>query len=134
MHEFSLMQSVLDTVEVSARDAGAKCVTAIRLTIGEMTEILFDAMDFAFEALSPATLCEGATLVMRSVPPRSRCYVCSEEFTHDRYHWACPRCDSLATELLAGRELYIDSIEIEELEADHFVDSEKPEEDVGRSA
>jgi len=114
MHEFSLMQSVLDTVETSARKAGAVRVTAIRLTIGEMAEVVFDAMEFAFEALSPETLSEGAELSMRSVIPRSRCCVCGEEFTHDRYHWACPSCDSLATELIAGRELFIDSIEIEE--------------------
>jgi len=114
MHEFSLMQSVLDTVESSAHEAGAVRVTAIRLIIGEMSEVVFDAMEFAFEALSEGTLSEGAELSMQSVKPRSRCGVCGEEFTHDRYHWACPRCDSLATELLAGRELFIDSIEIEE--------------------
>jgi len=114
MHEFSLMQNVLATVESSAREANAERVTSIRLTIGELSEVLFDAMEFAFEALSPGTICEGATLTEIRVPPLSCCLMCKNEFTHDRYHWACPECDSLATELLSGREMYIDSIEIEE--------------------
>jgi hydrogenase nickel incorporation protein HypA/HybF len=117
MHELSLMQGVLNTVEESARKAGAVRVLAVRLTIGDMAEVVPDAMDFAFEALTPDTLCEGASLHMTSVVPRSRCSVCGKEFEHDRYHWACPSCDSLATELLAGREMYIDAIEIEEADA-----------------
>jgi len=112
MHEFSLMQSVLSTVETTAQEAGAERVIKITLSIGEMAEVVLDAMEFAFEALSPDTLCSDAVLVMQSIPVQSRCSVCKAEFTHDRYHWACPKCDSLATELLTGRELYIDSIEI----------------------
>ncbi|MDR3053523.1 MAG: hydrogenase maturation nickel metallochaperone HypA [Coriobacteriales bacterium] len=114
MHEFSLMQSVLETVEGTARDAGAARVTVIRLVVGQMTEVVADAMEFALEALGPGTLSEGAELVLTNVEPRSRCCVCGHEFKHDRYHWSCPACDSLATELLAGKELYIDSIEVEE--------------------
>ena len=114
MHEFSLMQSVLLAVESSALEAHAKRVTAIRLVIGDMTEVISEAMEFALEALGPGTICEGAMLTIQRAPTRSRCLACSTEFTHDRYHWACPECDSLATELLSGKEMYIDSIEIEE--------------------
>jgi len=113
MHEFSLMAGVLDAVEASARENKASKVVEIKLVIGEMTEVLEDAMDFAFEVLAPGTLVEGALLTMTKVAPQSRCLACSAEFAHDRYHFACPACDSLATELLAGREMYIESIEIE---------------------
>jgi len=114
MHEFSLMSGVLDAVEASAKENGASKVVEIKLVIGEMTEVLEDAMSFAFEVLSEGTMVEGALLTTTRVVPQSRCLACSTEFEHDRYHFACPACDSLATELLAGRELYIESIEIEE--------------------
>ena len=113
MHEFSLMTGVLDAVEMSAREHNAGKVVEIRLIIGEMAEVLDDAMDFAFEALAPGTLAEGAQLTMTKVAPQSRCLACGREFEHDRYHFSCPACDSLATELVAGREMYIESIEIE---------------------
>ena len=113
MHEMSLMQGILDSVENAAREAGAAAVSEIRLSIGQMTEIVPDAMDFAFEALSSGTLCEGAQLKVTMIEIRSRCSVCAHEFGHDRYHWGCPKCESLATELLSGREMYIESIEVE---------------------
>ncbi|MDR3315064.1 MAG: hydrogenase maturation nickel metallochaperone HypA [Coriobacteriales bacterium] len=113
MHEFSLMQSVLSTVEESAHQAGAERVTVIRLTIGEMSEVIQDAMEFAFEVLAPETSARDAELAFTWVTPRSRCRACGHEFTHDRYHWSCPACESLATELVAGKELYIDAIEVE---------------------
>ena len=113
MHEFSLMTGVLDAVVESAREHNARKVTEIRLMVGEMSEVLEDAMCFALEALAPGTLAEGATLTMTKVKPKSRCLACGAEFEHDRYHFACPTCDSLATKLLAGRELYIESMEIE---------------------
>lgn len=113
MHEFSLMTGVLDAVEASAKENKASRVVEIKLVIGDMAEVLEDAMDFAFEALSPGTLAEGAKLTMTKIEPRSRCTVCGTEFEHDRYHFGCPECDSLATELVAGKEMYIESMEIE---------------------
>jgi hydrogenase nickel incorporation protein HypA/HybF len=47
------------------------------------------------------------------IRPRSLCLECGEEFEHDLYSRFCPKCDSFATELLAGRELQIDSIEVD---------------------
>jgi hydrogenase nickel incorporation protein HypA/HybF len=107
------MQSVLENVESTAREAKAERVTEIRLVVGEMREVVFDAMNFAFEALAPGTLSDGALLTMTAIRPRSRCGQCGHEFEHDRFHWSCPVCDSLATELLAGKELYIDTIEVD---------------------
>jgi hydrogenase nickel incorporation protein HypA/HybF len=107
------MQSVLENVEASAREAGATRVVEIRLVVGEMREVVPEAMEFAFEALAPETLSEGARLAMTRVAPRSRCLQCGHDFEHDRFHWACPVCDALATELLAGKELYIDAIEVD---------------------
>ena len=113
MHEFSLMSSVLQTAIDSAKQAGASKVTAINLTIGRLTEVLPEAMEFAFEALTPDTIAEGSKLVMSFVEPRSRCLICGLEYNHDRFRRTCPECDALACELLTGRELLIDSIEVE---------------------
>lgn len=107
------MQSVLENVEKSARDAGAVRVTEIRLVIGEMSEVVPDSLEFAFEALSPDTLSADAELKMTMVSPRSRCTQCGHEFEHKRFMRGCPNCESLVTELLAGKELHIDAIEVE---------------------
>lgn len=113
MHELGIMTGVMQAVETSAKDAGATRVLKVTLSVGEMTEAIEDALRFAFEALSEHSMCEGAELDINMVKPRSRCLECGAEYEHDRFHMFCPECDSFATELVAGRELQIDSIEVD---------------------
>ena len=116
MHELGIMTGVLDAVQTSAKQAGADRVLKVSLSVGEMTEAIEDALRFAFEALSEQqeyALCAGAELDIVMVRPRRRCLECGAEYDHDRFHMLCPECGSFATELVAGRELQIDSIEVD---------------------
>ena len=113
MHEMSIVSGVLDAVTASATQAGATRVLSISLSIGDMTQVVDEALEFAFEALTEGTMCEGAELVVNRVHPRSVCLDCDEEFEHDQFHRSCPNCGSYATQLIAGRELQIDSIEVD---------------------
>ena len=113
MHEMGIISGVLDAVIQSADQAEAQRVTEVTLRIGRMTEAIPDALQFAFEALSEGTICEGATLTVEMVEPRSICLECGQEFSHDRFHRKCPACDSYETALISGRELEIASIEVE---------------------
>ncbi len=114
MHELGIMTGVLDAATTAARDAGATKLLKVKLSVGEMTEAIEDALVFAFEALTEDDpYLKGAELEVNMISPRSRCLECGAEFEHDRFHMFCPECDSFATELLAGRELQIDSIEVD---------------------
>ena len=113
MHELGIMTGVLSAVETSARDAGADRVLKVSLSVGVMTEAIEDALRFAFDALSENTLCDGAELEITMIEPRSICSECGHEFTHDRFHVACPACQSGFTQLIQGKELQIDSIEVD---------------------
>ena len=113
MHEMGIMAGVLDTVRHAAEDAGATSVLSVSLSIGQMTEAIEDILVFAWEALSEGTICEGAELRVNMVAPRSRCLECGCEFQHDRFHRVCPECGDPLTELIAGREMQIDSIEVD---------------------
>ena len=116
MHELGIMTGVLDTVCSSAQDAGATKVVSVSLSVGEMTEAIEDALIFAFEALQDLDeyqLCKGAELHITHIAPESICLECGDQYTHDRFHMLCPVCGSFATELIAGRELQIDSMEVD---------------------
>lgn len=114
MHELGIMTGVMDAVTKSAHDAGADKVLKVTLSVGEMTECIQDALEFAFEALTEDDpFVRDAELTINMIKPKSRCLECGTEFEHDRFHMFCPECDSFATELLAGRELQIDSIEVD---------------------
>ncbi len=113
MHELGLMTGVMGVVTQAAEEAGAVRVTDISLSVGEMTEAIEDALVFAFEALSEGTICEGAALHVNMGKPASRCLECGAEYEHDRFHMTCPTCESPFTELIAGKEMKIDSIEVD---------------------
>ena len=113
MHEMSIVSGVIDAVVPSAEQAGATRVLAITLRIGDMTEVVDEALEFAFEALTDGTLCEGAQLIVNKILPRSLCFECGNEFDHDRFHRTCPACGSYETRLVAGKELEIESIEVD---------------------
>lgn len=116
MHELGIMTSVLDAVEQAADDAGATRVISVNLKIGEMTEAIEDALVFAFEALRDLPeygLCKDAELVIDMVRPKSVCLECGAEYEHDRFDMLCPACGGFATKLIAGRELQIDSMEVD---------------------
>jgi len=108
-----IISGVLSAVIETAEQNNATRVLAVTLDVGEMTEAIEDALRFAFEALSEGTLCEGAEFTVNMVRPRSFCLECYNEFEHDRFHRACPQCGSYETTLLSGRELQIQSIEID---------------------
>lgn len=113
MHELGIMTGVMDAVEQTAAQAGATKVLKVVLSIGEMTEAIEDSLRFAFEVLTEGTISEGAELDINIVKPESRCLDCGAEYEHDRFHMMCPKCGSYATQLIAGREMQIDSIEVD---------------------
>ncbi|MDD6635678.1 MAG: hydrogenase maturation nickel metallochaperone HypA [Coriobacteriaceae bacterium] len=113
MHELGIMTGVVETVEQAARDAGAEKVLKVNLAVGVMTEALEDALFFAFDVLKENTLLAQAQLEVDMVQPKSVCNDCGTEFDHDRFHVLCPLCEGANTTLIAGRELKIESIEVD---------------------
>lgn len=111
MHEMGITESILAASFEAAEKGGATRITEIKVTVGELTEVLETALQFAFEALTPGTIAEGAVLSVNLVSARSRCNDCGLEYDHDRFQMICPECSTLNVTLLQGRELTIDSIE-----------------------
>ncbi|MDY0340092.1 MAG: hydrogenase maturation nickel metallochaperone HypA [Coriobacteriia bacterium] len=115
MHEMGIAEGILSSSLDAAQGAGARGITVVYLTIGELTEISEDALHFAWEAIAPGTLAEGSTLSITMVRASSSCADCGHEWEHDRYSGAqCPECGSWIVMLHSGRELKIDSIDIDE--------------------
>lgn len=106
-----ITQGILASSFDVAQNAGATRITEVRVSVGELTEVVEFALQFAFEALTPGTMAEGATLVVTTIGARSHCNSCGADYDHDRFSMTCAQCDSLDVVLLQGRELRIDSIE-----------------------
>ena len=95
------------------RRAGGRHEGAQGHVVHRRDEAIEDSLRFAFEVLTERTMSEGAELEINMVKPRSLCLDCGAEYEHDRFHMVCPECGGYNTKLLAGRELQIDSIEVD---------------------
>jgi hydrogenase nickel incorporation protein HypA/HybF len=113
MHELSITQSMLNLVLEQAEKAGAKEVGKINLVIGEMTGVVDECVQFYFDFLSKGTLADGATLSFSVVPTTARCRGCGKLFEVREFDWTCPHCRGNNIEIVAGKELFVESIEVE---------------------
>ncbi|MBE9512797.1 MAG: hydrogenase maturation nickel metallochaperone HypA [Chloroflexi bacterium] len=113
MHELAITQSMLDIVLEQAEKARAKKVSNINLTVGELSGFVEECVQFYFGFLAKETLAEGATLSFTSVPARARCQDCHKTFKLKEFDWTCPHCGGNNIEITAGKELFVESIEVE---------------------
>jgi hydrogenase nickel incorporation protein HypA/HybF len=129
MHELSIVESVVDAVtETAARYPGAK-VMSVKLRVGALASVVKESLEFCWELATVGTPLAGASLVVNAVPIVVHCAACGRDSEIDGVQsFRCPNCGELSAELRHGRELEIESIEIEEPEAspeDVLVESEE---------
>jgi hydrogenase nickel incorporation protein HypA/HybF len=111
VHELSIANSI---VAVARRHAHGRRVTSIEVKIGGLRQVVPDALEFAFGVVAVGTSVEGATLHVEHVPPRVRCVRCDAESDVTDFPFACARCGSVHVEVIAGEELLVDSLELDD--------------------
>jgi hydrogenase nickel incorporation protein HypA/HybF len=111
LHELSIAQSV---VEIATRHARGRRVTKVYLKVGYLRQVVPSALAFSFELVSRDTPVEDAELELEEVPATGKCRGCAAENRLESFPFRCRRCGGLDVELLAGEELYVESLEMEE--------------------
>ena len=111
MHELSIAQAVLDSVE---RHAGGRRVTKVELEVGHLRQVVPSALSFAFELITPGTVAEGAELELRQVPAAGYCRSCEIETELPALPFCCGRCGGFELDVIRGEELLINSLEVED--------------------
>lgn len=110
MHETSLLMDLLRTVEASARENNIEEVTEIKLVIGGISNVLPDAMQFAFDSFKGnPPLAADAQLKLEVRMPKARCNSCGHGFDWSSLDdYICPCCGGYDVKLSGGEELYIE--------------------------
>ena len=114
MHELAITQSMLDLALEQAKKNNAIRIQKVSVTIGEMSGVVDECVRFYFEILSEGTIAEGAELAIRSIPATARCRLCETRFEVHGMDWICPMCGKAQIEIVGGKELYLESIEVED--------------------
>jgi hydrogenase nickel incorporation protein HypA/HybF len=123
MHELALSRAVVDAV---VRHSEGRKVTAVRLRVGTLRQVVPDSLAFNFEIVARGTVCEGARLEQERVPARLHCPRCDLEWDPAPPpassaaeliavpRFRCSSCGDGGGEVVGGDELLVESIDVEE--------------------
>ena len=117
MHELSIITSVVESVIESLADYPGAKVKEARLRVGALASVIEDSLQFCYQIATEDTPLAGSTLVVNVLPVVMHCDPCGKDVTlASLQSFRCPMCGEPVGDLRQGRELEIDSIEIEEAE------------------
>ena len=111
MHELSITRSV---VSLCAERARGRRVHQVRLRIGRLAGIEVEAVKFCFDVCAQGTELEGARLVIEDVAGRGECGVCGASLPMTDFVEMCGCGASAPLKVVAGEEMQIVDIELED--------------------
>lgn len=115
MHEMGVAMQIIEIATASIPKNMARArVERVNLKVGKLSAIVSDNLRFCFEIAAKETPLEGAELKIDEILVVARCKDCSFQWTIENPVFTCKKCTSGNIELLSGRELDIESIDIAE--------------------
>lgn len=117
MHELSIVQGVVSAVTEALQHTPVKRVLRVRLKVGALSGVVEGALLFSYDLAAAGTLLEGSTLEVVPLPVVIHCAVCDVDVELPGVQsFRCPRCQTPGADIRQGRELEVDSVEVEENE------------------
>jgi hydrogenase nickel incorporation protein HypA/HybF len=113
MHEMGLATEIVRIVTESIpSDVVDPKVKRVNLKVGKLAAVVPQSLTFCFEIVAKDGPAEGAELHIEEISISVRCNDCANMWEIDQPAFHCPKCNSGSIEMLSGRELDIESIEL----------------------
>jgi hydrogenase nickel incorporation protein HypA/HybF len=112
MHEFSLADHLLSLLEQAAQEQGFTRVHRLMLGIGRFSCVDIATLVECIQAQSMGTLMEGADLDCHLREGHAECTLCDATFAPEEWPCVCPQCGKVASRLLDGRDLVLETMEV----------------------
>ena len=113
MYEFSLTDSVNNTIQDLCRQAGWTKVRRVMVKAGGLRKLNPELMAFIFAAIAKGTPAEGAVFSVMIMPVTLLCFSCGKVSSTDEPEKVCPLCGSSNVYVLSGNEFSIEALEVE---------------------
>jgi hydrogenase nickel incorporation protein HypA/HybF len=111
MHELSLIENMLDQLELMKKRHSLKEITDVYVTVGELSGVDIRFLQSSFDMFVPATAWAHLKLHLTVIPWKVRCSECGLEQIVDECHNQCKQCESPNTVTVDGTEFIIQRIE-----------------------
>ncbi len=113
MHEYSVVQALLNQCEEVAEENNATKITKVICKIGVMSGIEIHLLQVAFDTFKEGTICDGAEFVINAQKLKVKCRECKEEYEIDEINYKCKHCGHLGMDTTDGEDMYLMSLEME---------------------
>lgn len=128
MHELSIVEALITQVaEEVDRSEETGRVARVELRIGRLSGVHCDSIRFAFELLANDTIVDGATLTIIEPKAACRCHDCDVVTEIDALATQCLACGSGNITIEGGRDLLLQSIDLEDDENEGNVGTQLPD-------
>lgn len=112
MHEFSIVQNIITIVENQLQKYPGKKVSKMVLLIGKFSGVEIELLKTALEFFKEFSPLKDAEIVIETENLKIKCIECGKESIKDRWDIRCPYCGSFNTEVIAGEEMYLKTLEL----------------------
>lgn len=113
MHELSIAQALVERADTLCREQKAGRVTALSLCVGTLSGVDPEALKAAFPLAAEDGRSSGAELKIEVIEAEVKCRTCGGQSVPEAPFIYCAACGSRDVEIRRGRELYIQSMEVE---------------------
>jgi hydrogenase nickel incorporation protein HypA/HybF len=111
MHEYSIVQALVERVAAEARARHAVAVHRLSVRVGELSGVDVGLLATAYETFRERTVCERAELEVQTIPARWECPGCRRALPRGE-RLVCPAC-AVPARLVAGDEILLERVELE---------------------
>ncbi len=112
MHEYSVVQALLNQCEEIARQNDAEMISKVICKIGIMSGIEIHLLQVAFDTFKEGTMCDKAEFIINPQKLKLKCRDCKDEYEIDEIIYKCRNCGSLSMDTIDGEEMYLMSLEM----------------------
>ena len=113
MHEMSLCESILTTLEQQANVQQYRKVKTVCLEIGALAGVEIDALRFSFDVVMQHSLADAAMLEIIEIPGQAWCQPCGCLVAVEQRYDPCPHCGNHQLQLTSGDQMRIKELEVE---------------------
>lgn len=113
MHEYSVVQSLLEQCENITQINKATKVIKVVVKIGVMSGIEAHLLEIAFNTFKEKTVCHDAKFIMNIQPIVIKCNICNTKSELNDIQYSCPRCQSIDLDVIDGEDMFLMQLELE---------------------
>ena len=113
MHEYSIVQSLIEMCEDHAKENNSSKITKVTVKVGKLSGVEPHLLETAFDTFKESTICEEATLEMNIQNIIVMCKECEKESELQKNTFICPLCSSDNIKVIDGEEMYLMSLEMD---------------------